>query len=125
MKKIYSPTYLKKYSEGYSKGLNPFEQINSNNSNKAYITGFNSGRSDYQRMNGYIKDGIPQRIVTDKVLEDFLVSGLLGLSVDTIGYTSYQIEIISKWYQSGTEKYDPNMSVCLFEILEQNGIEIN
>ena len=76
-------------------------------------------------MNGCITDGIPQRIVTDKVLEDFLVAGLLGLPIDADGYTLHQINMIEKWYQSGIEKYDPNQSISLFEILEENGILIN
>ncbi|MFV8375359.1 hypothetical protein [Flavobacterium sp. LB1P62] len=125
MKKIFSPAYRQDYVEGYSLGLNPFQQFNSVKNNDAFITGFNSGRSDYERMNGYINEGIPQCIVTDKVLEDFLISGLLGLPLDTGGYTSFQIDMIEKWYQSGIEKYDPNQSIGLFEILEKNGILIH
>ena len=125
MKRIYSPAYRQEYLKGYSIGLNPFQLVNSLKNNEAFITGFNSGRSDYERMNGCITDGIPQRIVTDKVLEDFLVAGLLGLPIDADGYTLHQINMIEKWYQSGIEKYDPNQSISLFEILEENGILIN
>lgn len=125
MKNIYSPAYRQEYLKGYSIGLNPFQQVNSMKNNEAFTTGFNSGRSDYERMNGCITDGIPQRIVTDKVLEDFLVAGLLGLPIDADGYTLHQINMIEKWYQSGIEKYDPNQSISLFEILEENGILIN
>jgi hypothetical protein len=124
MKKIFSPAYRQDYVEGYSIGSNPFQQFNSGKKNEAFITGFNSGRSDYESMNGYISDGIPQRIVTDKVLEDFLIAGLLGLPIDAEGYTSHQINMIEKWYQSGIEKYDPNQSNTLFKILEKNGILI-
>ena len=125
MKKIFSPAYREDYVEGYSIGLNPFKQFNSVKNNDAFITGFNSGRSDYERMNGSINEGIPKRIVTNKVLEDFLIAGLLALPIDADGYTSYQINIIEKWYQSGIEKYDPNQNISLFEILEKNGILIN
>ena len=125
MKKIFSPAYRQDYVEGYSLGLNPFQQFNGARNNDAFIAGFNSGRSDYERMNGNIREGIPQRIVTDKVLEDFLIAGLLGLPIDADGYTSHQINMIQKWYQSGIEKYDPNQSISLFEILEKNGILIN
>nr|WP_314896455.1 hypothetical protein [uncultured Flavobacterium sp.] len=125
MKKIFSPAYRQDYVEGYSIGLNPFQQFNTAKKNDAFISGFNSGRSDYERMNGYISEGIPQRIITDKVLEDFLIAGLLGLPFEADGYTSHQINMIEKWYQSGIEKYDPNQSICLFEILEENGILIN
>jgi hypothetical protein len=124
-KKIFSPVYRQDYFEGYSTGLNPFLQINSKYNNEAFIAGFNSARLDYERMNGLISDGIPERIVTNKVLEDFLIAGLIGLSVDTVGYTSYQISVIMKWYQSGVEKYDLKQNAILSEILENNGIEFN
>jgi hypothetical protein len=69
-------------------------------------------------------DGIPQQIVTKSVLEDFLLSGLLGLNVETNGYNSCQLRIIEEWYQSGTEKYEPNQSDYLSEILKMNGISV-
>src|SRR3970040_1520401 len=125
-KNIFSTTYRQDYFQGYSNGFNPFLEINSKKSSVAFISGFNSGRMDYEEMNGRIKEGIPQHIVTTKVLEDFLVAGLLGLSIeDTNKYTSYQLNIISKWYQSGVEKYDPSQSIYLSSILEESGIQLN
>lgn len=125
MKEIFSTAYRQDYLKGLSVGLNPFLEFNSAMNNDAFIAGFNSGRSDYERMNGYISDGIPQRIVTNSILEDFLIAGLLGLSIDAEGYNSHQINLIEKWYHSGVEKYDPNQSISLFEILEKNGISTN
>lgn len=125
MKKIFSTAHRQDYLKGYSIGLNPFLEFNSLMKNEAFITGFDAGRSEYERMNGFISEGIPQRIVTDYVLEDFLVAGLLGLPVDDDGYTAHQVAMIAEWYQSGIEKYEPNQSVRLFEILEENGILIN
>lgn len=124
-KSIFNIVYRQEYFEGYSIGSNPYTEFSDNKNSQAFIAGFNSGRSDYESMNGLISDGIPQRIVTSNVLEDFLVSGLLGLSVDTKGYNSWQLTIIEEWYQSGTEKYDPNQSIYLSEILKTNGISIN
>jgi hypothetical protein len=123
-KNIFNTTYQQDYFDGYSNGQNPFLQIDSKKSNVAYISGFNSGRMDYEEMNGQIAKGIPQRIVTIKVLEEFLLAGLLGLSIEEDNYTSYQLNIIAKWYQSGVEKYDPNHSIYLFEILKNNGIQV-
>lgn len=125
MKKIFSPVYRDHYLDGYSRGLNPFMEFNFLKTNEAFIAGFDSGRSDYERMNGTISDGIPQCIVTNKILEDFLLAGLLGLSTDTENYTSYQKDVISRWYQSGLEKQEPNQSSTLDELLEKNGIQIN
>ena len=75
-------------------------------------------------MNGKIIHGIPQLIVTNKVLEDFLLAGMLGMSINSDGYTAYQIDIIQKWYQSGVEKYDAKQSDYLLSVLEENGIEL-
>lgn len=125
-KNIFSTTYRQDYFQGYSNGFNPFLEINSKKSSVAYISGFNSGRMDYEEMNGRIKEGIPEHVVTIKVLEDFLLAGLLGLSIeDTNMYTLFQINIISKWYQSGVEKYDPSQSVYLSSILEESGIQMS
>jgi len=49
---------------------------------------------------------------------------MFGLPIDADDYTAYQINIISKWYQSGIEKYDPDEYSNLLELLEENGIVI-
>jgi hypothetical protein len=124
-KNIFNSSYRQDYLDGYSNGQNPFLNINSKKSNVAYISGFNSGRMDFEEMNGQIAKGIPQRIVTIKILEEFLLAGLLGLSIEDVdNYTSYQLNIIAKWYQSGVEKYDPSTSNYLFEILDTIGINM-
>ena len=122
MKKIFSPAYRQHYFDGYAIGLNPLLEFDYAKRNEAFRDGFESGRSDYESMNGRITEGIPACIVTKKVLEDFLMAGLLGLSIDTEGYTDYQLRLLQEWYQSGVEKYEPNDSIALFELLEKNGI---
>ncbi|MEC4003598.1 hypothetical protein OX283_002915 [Flavobacterium sp. SUN052] len=124
MNDIFNPIYRQDYLEGYSNGLNPQFQMNETVDNLAFISGFNSGRFDYESWNGSISNGIPKRIITKEILEDFLLSGLLGLNIDTNDYTIFQLNILSKWYQSGTEKYEPNHSLYLFSILEKNSIQI-
>lgn len=121
-KNIFNSVYRQEYFEGYARGINPFPQPEYHKSSDAFDSGFKSGRLYYEEMNGKIKDGIPKIIINNKVLEDFLLAGLLGLSIDTDGYTTFQLDIIEKWYLSGVEKYDPNQSIYLFEILEKNGI---
>lgn len=123
MKNIFSPVYRQDYLQGFSNGLNPYLNIEENQT-EAYIFGFNQGRLDYERMNGKIIYGIPKLIVTNKVLEDFLLAGMLGISINDDDYTAFQIDVISKWYQSGIEKYNPNQSSYLLAILEENGIDI-
>lgn len=123
MNNIFNPIYRQDYLGGYSKGLNPYLKI-PDSQKEAYIFGFHQGRLEYERMNGKIIHGIPKLIVTNKVLEDFLLAGMLGISINDDGYTAFQIDIISKWYQSGIEKYNPYQSSYLLGILEENGIEI-
>ena len=123
-KDIFTPVYRQDYFEGYSDGSNPYIRINGRKESKAYKNGFASGRSDYESMNGQVKYGIPTRLVTNKVLDDILLAGLLGLSVDSEGYTPFQMAVLSQWYQSGTEKYDPRQSTYLLALLEKNNIEV-
>jgi hypothetical protein len=122
MKDTHCPIYRLDYFEGYSNGLNPKIQVNKKRANEAFTTGFNLGRLEFESMNGSLRNGIPKRIVNTKILEDFLLAGLLGLSIDTEGYTSFQLHIISQWYLSGIEQYNPNQSSYLIELLEENGI---
>jgi hypothetical protein len=125
MKKVYNPIYVKEYYEGYSMGINPFSSYQCLQKNEAVYAGFQSGRSEYERMNGDVSAGIPKRIVTDKVLEDFLLAGMLGMAIDTDNYTPYQIDVILVWYKSGIEKYEPLQFELLFAVLEEEGISLN
>jgi hypothetical protein len=123
MNNIFNPVYRQDYLKGYSTGQNPYLKM-LDNQNEAYIYGFGQGRLDYERMNGKVIHGIPKLIVTNKVLEDFLLAGMLGISINDDDYTAFQIDVISKWYQSGIEKYNPHQSSYLLSLLEENGIEI-
>lgn len=123
MKNIFSPINRQDYLKGFSNGQNPYLKVEESQT-EAYIFGFNQGRLDYERMNGKIIHGIPKLIVTNKVLEDFLLAGMLGISINDNDYTAFQIDVISKWYQSGIEKYNPSQSSYILGILEENGIDI-
>jgi hypothetical protein len=124
MEDIFDPVYRQGYMEGYSLGLNPFCQLHYNVKNcKAFDSGFNSGRSDYERLNGKIANGIPNRIVTKKVLDEFQLAGMLGMSIDSEGFTVFQLNIVEEWYKSGVENYDLDESLSLLAILENNGIQ--
>ena len=123
MKNIFNPVYRHDYLEGYTIGLNPNSK-EIEHQNEAYNLGFAQARIDYESKNGKIIYGIPKLIVTNKVLEDFLLAGMLGMSINADGYSAFQMDVIQKWYQSGIEKYDANQSIYLLAILEQNGIEL-
>ena len=123
MKNIFSPINRQDYLKGFSNGQHPYLKVEESQTD-AYIFGFNQGRLDYERMNGKIIHGIPKLIVTNKVLEDFLLAGMLGISINDDDYTAFQIDVIAKWYQSGIEKYNPSQSSYLLGILEENGIDI-
>ncbi|MEI7508048.1 MAG: hypothetical protein WCJ62_01125 [Flavobacterium sp.] len=121
---IFNPVFRQDYIDGYSLGLDPYVKNTVKGKSDAYNFGFNSGRKSYEEMNGPLSGGIPHLIVSEKVLEEFLLAGLLGLKIDTYGYTLHQLNILSKWYQSGIEKYDVKEGLYLIEILEEIGIEI-
>lgn len=123
MKNIFNPIYREDYLMGYSNGFNPHIDF-IENATEAYCLGFEQGRKDYESMNGKIIHGIPKLIVTNKVLEDFLLAGMLGMDINEDGYTAYQLEVIQRWYQSGIEKYDPSQGNYLIDILEEKGIEL-
>lgn len=120
---IHSDLYRLEYFEGYKCGLNPRIKINRKRHNDAFSDGFMLGRLEFESMNGPLAKGLPQRIITTKILEDFQLAGMLGLSIDTADYTSYQLHIISQWYQCGIDLYDPVQSSYLIDLLEENGIE--
>lgn len=123
MKNIFKKAKKQEYLEGYTIGLNPYLNCDTAK-NQDFTIGFNDGRAEYEKMNGKIAYGVPQLIVTNKVLEDFLLAGMLGMEINSDDYNSFQIDIILKWYLSGVEKYNPKHSIYLVEILEENGIEI-
>lgn len=121
---IFDPLFRQEYMEGYENGLNPFAKNSNKGKSDAYNFGFTSGRKSYEDRNGSLSDGIPHLIVCERVLEEFLLAGLLGLKIDTYGYTQHQLNVLSKWYQSGIEKYDVKEGLYLIEILEEIGIEL-
>ena len=75
-------------------------------------------------MNGLVCAGIPERIVTRKTLDDFLLAGMLGLETDSDGYTTFQLDVLEVWYRNGIEQHNPVQSIYLREILEEAGIEL-
>lgn len=124
MEHVFNSVYREEYLRGYSEGLRPYFLVDENQ-NEAYNYGFEQGRLDYESMNGKICHGIPKLIVTKKVLEEFLLAGMLGININSDGYTPTQLEVIEKWYLSGVEKYDPESSNYLLSILAENEIEFS
>ena len=126
MDDIFNQVYRKDYFEGYENGLNPFVQmLNCKQTGLAFTSGFTNGRAEYENRNGLVINGIPERIVTDKILEEFLLAGILGMKINSDGFTDTQIQTIQKWYESGIEKYDPNQNIYLLALLEKNEIKLS
>lgn len=122
MDKIFDPLYRKEYMDGYIFGLNPFIDGDLSVCGEAFATGFYSGRHNYESKNGLVTNGIPRKILTNDILEDFMLSGMLGMSIDLDGYSEFQIRVIGKWYMSGVEKYDGSEWLDMFAFLESEGI---
>ncbi|RZJ34490.1 MAG: hypothetical protein EOO18_08420, partial [Chryseobacterium sp.] len=118
MENIFNPRYRREYLAGYSSAFNPHLDYNRDLYSEAYNSGFNLGRLEYEDMNGNIVNGIPLRILTRKILEEFMLAGILGMRVEFQGYNNHQIDIVNRWYQSGIEKYEPDYGFYLQDILE-------
>ena len=124
MKKTLTPASREEYLKGYTAGLDPHSIFNKKNTSEAFHSGFNNGRLEYEAMNGLVFAGIPQRIVTRKTLDDFLLAGMLGLDIDSEGYTTFQLDVIEIWYRNGIEQYNPAQTDYLRLVLENEGIEM-
>jgi hypothetical protein len=126
MKDFYNPVYRQEYMQGFEEGLNPIVEIPLvNQSNIAFNSGFQYGREEYERLNGKISMGIPKHILTDKILEEFMLAGMLGMEIEYAHYNSHQLQIIEQWYKSGIEKYDANETIYLMALLESLDIEVH
>ena len=132
MEEIFNPTYRKTYIQGYTFGLLPvfhdcedMLMIAPHFNNEAFITGFNDGRLEYENLNGKVENGIPEHIITEKVLAGFFLEGKLGMRLSTEGYTPHQTELIRKYYQSGYTYYESNFDISLYRHLAINQILCN
>lgn len=123
IKKTASPVHAEDYLKGYRLGLDPYFTCDTSHT-ETFYKGFDLGRAEYEGMNGLVRAGIPDMIVTRQTLDDFLLAGMLGLDIDSDGYTTFQLDIIEIWYMNGIEQYDPNQAVYLRTLLEEVGIEM-
>jgi len=123
IKKTSNPIYREEYLKGYGFGLNPHFNLDTTLQTEAFYAGFDFGRAEYEGMNGLVSAGIPDIIVTKKTLDDFLLAGMLGLDIESDGYTTFQLDVIEIWYRNGIEHYDPNHAIYLRTVLEDAGIE--
>lgn len=124
-KKASNPVYREEYLKGYEAGLDPYNSCEGKVLSAAYTDGFEFGRSEYEGLNGFLCLGIPKRIVTKTTLEDFLLAGMLGLSVDADGYTPFQLDVIEVWYRNGIDQYNPEQSEYLRAVLEAVDVELS
>ncbi|MEY2692246.1 MAG: hypothetical protein RIT03_636 [Bacteroidota bacterium] len=126
MENFYNPVYREEYMQGFELGLNPtLENHTVDQSNKAFHSGFQYGREEYERLNGKISLGIPKHILTDKILEEFMLAGMLGMEIEYNQYNAHQLHIIEQWYKSGIEKYDANETIYLMALLESLDIAVH
>ncbi|HEX9981100.1 MAG TPA: hypothetical protein VGB50_11110 [Flavobacterium sp.] len=131
MENTYNPRYQKLYSQGYTFGLNPifidWEDITNvapRYNNDAFLSGFMYGRKDYERFNGAVSDGIPELVLTEKILENIRMTGKIGMSFDAKGYTKHQLKFIKEYYERGCREYEPDQDISLYSVLAINGIEL-
>lgn len=130
MEEIFNSRYRKLYIQGYTFGLLPvfcdcedMLRVAPHLQNDAFISGFYEGRYEYERLNGPLELGIPDNIITQKILADFFLDGRLGLSLSLEGYTPHQQEIIMQYYASGQSYYSSQYDQPLSSLLSAAGIQ--
>ncbi|MBF0694750.1 MAG: hypothetical protein IR153_06810 [Flavobacterium sp.] len=130
MENIFNSKFRKQYLNGYVFGQNPifldFEDLTSvapQFNNEAFLAGFKSGRRKYERINGLLENGIPENILTDKDLDEYLLAGELGMPLEAEGYTELQMSYIIKYYRSGSKNYNSDRDIALYSFLSDFGIE--
>lgn len=130
MEDIFNSKYRKKYIQGYTFGLFPvfadcedMLRVAPHYNNEAFISGFQEGRFEYEKLNGKIADGIPENIITEKILADFFLEGKLGLPLAISGFTPHQETLIRQYHQSGYTYYEPDFDISLYILLVANGVE--
>lgn len=126
---IFNDKHRKLYIQGYTFGLLPvfhdcedMLRIAPHFQNEAFISGFCEGRHEYERLNGPLHKGIPEKIITEKILADYFMDGRLGLPIDLDGYTGHQRKIILQYYNSGVSYYSQGFDSPLHDLLAQSGI---
>jgi hypothetical protein len=131
MEDLRDPLYRKLYLDGYVFGQNPAfldcEDIAKSApryNNRAFLNGFQTGRKDYEKLNGKLNDGVPRKILTTKILGRFTQSGQLGMPLEAVGYNSHQLKYIKEYYAKGRSNYVPENDFNLYLLLSENGIKI-
>jgi hypothetical protein len=88
IEKIFSIAYKQIIIKDTLLDLNPFF-LEYNMETKRCYSRVLMQRSDYEQMNGFMRDSIPSKLLLKKFLEDFFkVCGIMGLSIDD-KFTSY------------------------------------
>jgi hypothetical protein len=131
MEELRDPLFRKLFTDGFVFGQNPVfadcEDIARSApkyNNRAFLSGFKSGRQEYEKLNGKLCDGIPKKILTTKILAEFKLAGSLGMPIHNGGFNSRQRAHINVSYNMGREEYAAENDFKLFLLLADIGISI-
>lgn len=129
MENISHPEFQKFYDHGYTFGMNPiFEEcedlsrIAPKYRNEAFLRGFTVGRNEYEKLNGSVCDGIPNQILTERILLGFRIDAQLGIKLEAEGYNDFQMKLIVSHYEAGAGRYNESQNFSLYSLLGENGI---
>lgn len=129
MENLSDKTFNEAYAKGYQWGLSPafksieeIEDFISLDYNDAFISGFDSGRQEYEKYNGPIADGIPHRILTQKILSDYMQIGRIGMPLDMKDFNPEQKARIRKYYSVGLKHFTGDNDITLCTVLAKLGI---
>ena len=123
------PVFKKQYLRGYVFGMNPIfhdcenpRRIVPPIHDDAFLLGFDEGRLCYEKLNGPLCNGIPERVITDKLVREMYIDGNLGYPIDLLGFSTPQQRVLLEAYNDGAANMDPMHKILLQDLLVSLGI---
>jgi hypothetical protein len=114
------------YEKGFVIGQDPTQKrMDYIEDNAALLKGFDNGRIQYIKLNGPLASGIPAKIVTKALLEEYKLHGAIGMRVCVKGYTKLQAMHLCRSYSKGRNDNDPANDIALCMLLKSAGIAIS
>ena len=131
MDEVFNPIDLHYFMDGYSHGLDPavlryncIKSFRIRDMNEAFRCGFESGRKEYESLNGKLCNGVPYQILNARALNECLLLGSLGMPLEKDAYNCEQQAEMKRWYEWGYSRNDRTPYEEMKEYLSECGISI-
>jgi hypothetical protein len=118
--------FRKDYEKGFLLGQDPTQKRTDYiQDNAVLLNGFDNGRILYIKSNGSLEFGLPEKIVTKMLLEEYELLGSIGMPICVKGYTALQATLLRRSYFKGRNHHDPTGDIALCMLLQSTGIAIS